>query len=165
VLHGDTRLDAMGYGMMASVQLDRREEFDKLWTYVQGRFAYNDGPRTGYFRFTCSVTEDLCDDVIDTFGVFYVATSLLIAEKRWQDDAGVSRYGEAARRILEALRSKEEQNGGVVEGVLNVFGPSYLPRMVPLEEGKPNISPGSVLPAFFELWGIATGESYWQTVA
>src|SRR5690606_25357848 len=109
------------------------------WTYVQDRFAYHEGPRTGYFRFTCSVTEDTCDDVIDTFGVFYVATSLLIAEKRWQDDAGVSPYGAPARQILDALHLKEVQNRGVVEGVLNVFGPSYLPRMVPLEEGKRNI--------------------------
>src|SRR5690606_33645585 len=58
-----------------------------------------------------------------------------------------------------------EQSGAMAEGVLNVLGTSYLLRMAPVEEGKTNISPGSVFHAVVELWGIAAGESYCQTVA
>ncbi len=165
VLHDDTRLDAMGYGMMIAVQLDRREEFDSLWTYVQERFEYKDGPRKDYYRFNCQLDVDTCDDVIDTYGVFYVATALFIADRRWQDDATTTNYGDAARRIIAALRSKESQNGGVVDGVLNVFAPTYLPRIVPLEGEAEIVATGALLPPFFELWGLATQDNYWQTVA
>ena len=38
--HGDIRTEGFGYAMMIAVQLDKRTEFDRMWTYVKSVLSY-----------------------------------------------------------------------------------------------------------------------------
>jgi len=66
------------------------------------------------------------------------------------------------------MRHKQDQNGGIVDGVTNVFDDdSALPFDVPtadaaaLTVGRPSI----VMPAYYDLWEQATGDPFWSRAA
>lgn len=159
VFHDDTRMDAMGYGMLVLPYFDRQAEFDKLWTTIDSKFRYTNGARSGYFHHSCATDFSTCSDDIDSFGVFYVVTALFIAESRW----GHSKYGSAAEAILTTMRSKEK--GGTVDGVLNQFGDDGLPRRSLFEDELDDVWVGSLMPAFFELWYVNTSDVFWHRAA
>lgn len=160
VLHDDSRMDAMGYGLLLTVQFDDPERFAKLWNTVQNRFRYAEGPRTGFFRFTCAKDFTECSDTIDSFGSYYAVTALLLAAERWNEPS----YFDAAVATLAAARDKEV--GGVAtEGVVNLFSATGVPRQIPLEDEMGTVSPVSLLPAFFEYWHYRTGDAFWALAA
>jgi endo-1,4-beta-D-glucanase Y len=160
VLHDDARMDAMGYGMLLTVQFDEPEMFTRLWNSVQNRFRYAEGPRAGFFRFTCSKDFSECGDAIDSFGSYYVITALLLAAERWSEPS----YFDAAVATLAATRDKEV-DGAATEGVVNLFNARGVPRQVPLEENMGTVSPVALLPAFFEYWHYRTGDAFWGMAA
>ena len=50
----DVRTEGMSYGMMISLQLNKREVFDKLWRWAKTYMAYPaDSPWDGYFCWQC----------------------------------------------------------------------------------------------------------------
>lgn len=160
VLHDDTRMDAMGYGLMLTVQFNEPELFAKLWYTVQNRFRYADGPRKGFYRFACAKDFSECGDSIDSFGSYYAVTALLLAAERWDDP----RYFDAAVATLAATRDKEK-DGKATDGVVNLFSEKGVPRRVPLEKQMGTVSPVSLLPAFFEYWHYRTGDRFWRLAA
>ncbi len=166
VLHNDTRIDALGYGMMFSVQLDHKPEFDKLWTFTKRYLQITDGPSAGYFHWTCDVTGERCQDGPGSFGTFYVTTALFFAEARWGNGEGTYDYGTEARAVLDVMRNKETQNGGVSGGITSLFDPvTFLPQHMPDEEHRRVVNPGALVPGFFEVWAAATGDSFWSASA
>ncbi|MBO6064601.1 MAG: glycoside hydrolase, partial [Bacteroidales bacterium] len=48
----DARTEGMSYGMMVSVQLDKKEEFDRLFRWAKKYMQYQDGPMKGYFAWS-----------------------------------------------------------------------------------------------------------------
>ncbi len=111
------------------------------------------------FHHSCETDFSACSDDVDTFGVFYVVTSLFIAESRW----GGGTYAAAANEMLTTMQSKEAN--GIVEGVLNLFAPDGLPRRSPFEGEAPDVWSGSLMPAFFELWYVYSHDPFWHDVA
>lgn len=160
VLHDDARMDAMGYGMLLTVQFDEPALFAKLWNSVQNRFRYAEGPRRGFFRFTCSKDFSECGDAIDSFGVYYVVTALLLAAERWDEPS----YLDGAVATLSEMRDKEV-DGAPTEGVVNLFTVDGVPRRIPLEDEMGTVSPVALLPAFFEYWRYRTGDTFWGKAA
>lgn len=160
VLHDDSRMDAMGYGMLLTVQFDHPDRFARLWSTVKTHFRYESGPRRGYFRFSCKKDFSECSDVLDSFGSFYVVTALFMAAERWGDDT----YRAEALDVLAAMRDKEV-DGAATEGVLNLFTEVGIPRQVPLVEGAGTVSPVALLPAFFEFWYVQTTDAFWHQAA
>jgi oligosaccharide reducing-end xylanase len=161
VLHDDTRLDAMGYGLMITVQMDRQQEFDKLWTFARNRLLHEDGPYAGYFRSRCDVDGETCDAGAGVFGAFYIATALLFAEGRWGNGTGILNYGAEARARLDVMLHKEAR-----DGVVSLFDETnHLPHFFPDEPNRGFTSPGALTPAFFEFWGAATSEPAWTLAA
>src|SRR5690606_7441033 len=47
VLHSDVRTEGMGYAMMITVQLDKRDYFDRLWSYAKQALPYREGANEG----------------------------------------------------------------------------------------------------------------------
>ncbi len=160
VLHDDARMDAMGYGMLLTVQFDHPDEFARLWETVKAHFRYETGPRTGFFRFSCAKDFSECSDVIDSFGAFYAVTALFMAADRWSDES----YHADALEILAAMRDKEP-NGEPTEDVVNLFNDEGIPRQVPLVDEVGTVSPVALMPAFFELWYVRTQDDFWHTAA
>jgi oligosaccharide reducing-end xylanase len=96
----------------------------------------------------------------------YVVTALLFAEGRWGNSEGVLDYGAQARGYLDVMLNKEELSGGVVQGVTNLFDRDVLlPKHIPVEDSDNQVGVGSVLPAFFEVWGMVTDEPFWFEAA
>jgi len=55
ILHNkEVRTEGVGLAMMIAIQMDKREEFDRLWTYASAVLEYKDGPKRGYFQSTAT---------------------------------------------------------------------------------------------------------------
>ena len=169
ILHNrEVRTEGIGLAMMIAVELDKRTEFDRLWTYANNVARYQDGPRAGYFQSSCDTTMATTGACDDPYGMQQMLMALILANDRWESDSGPVNYEAGAVALLDVMRHKEDQNRGVVDGVTNVFDPdSALPFDVPtadaaaLHIGRPSI----VMPAFYELWAEATGDPFWSRAA
>ena len=51
----DVRTEGMSYGMMVCVQLDRKEEFDRLWKWARTYMYLEGGSGHNYFAWSCAV--------------------------------------------------------------------------------------------------------------
>ena len=48
----DVRTEGMSYGMMVCVQLDKKEEFDRIWKWVKTYMWMSEGEGRYYFRWS-----------------------------------------------------------------------------------------------------------------
>jgi oligosaccharide reducing-end xylanase len=158
LLHDDIRSEGIGLGMMIAVQLDHREEFDKLWRYAAAVLRYDTGPSAGYFRSSCD--DGPCTD---PYGHQEIAMALLFAHGRWGSRSGDIDYGLEALKALDVMWSKEATNGGVVDGVTNLFDlQSLLPVDEPSTTHAGATRPANVKPGYYALWAQATADSRWE---
>lgn len=161
VLHGDVRSEGIGLGMLIALELDRRDELDKLWTFAAAALRYQSGPNRGYFRSTCS--DGPC---ADPYGHQTLTMALLFAHGRWGSHSGRIDYGSEALRLLDVMWNKQQQNGGVVDGVTNLFdASSSLAVDEPTSARASATRPANVMPGYYALWAQATGDSRWLTAA
>jgi endo-1,4-beta-D-glucanase Y len=150
----DIRSEGMSYGMMIAVQLDRKAEFDALWNWAKTHMQYQSGPREGYFQWQCRPGGCTQGAVPASDGEEYFATALFFAAHRWGSGTGIYNYEAEANRILDTMLHKEEMNGGVVEGVTNMFNRAERQVVfVPVGNAASFTDPSYHLPAFYELWG------------
>ena len=167
ILHNkEIRTEGMGLGMMIAVQLDKREEFDRLWTFASSVLERENGAGRGYFQSHCDTptTTEPCDD---PYGEQQMVTALIFAHDRWGSTTTID-YETEALELLNVMRHKEDENGGIVDGVTNTFDTSTaLPFTVPTDMaaaqsfGRPSI----VMPAYYDLWAQATGDAFWTRAA
>ena len=165
--NNDIRTEGFGYAMMIAVQLDKRTEFDRMWTYVKAVRSYPmTEPSGGYFRSSCdSVPPAEAVSCNDPFGHAQFVTALLFAKDRW-GITGKHDYGVDALALLDVMRHKEVINGGIVNGVTNTFDQeTALPFDVPEVQAAGVSRPSIVMPAFYELWGQATHDQFWTRAA
>jgi len=167
ILHNhEPRTEGMGLGMMIAVEMDKRDEFDRLWTYAKAMLEQKEGPRRGYFQSSCDkpdATTMACDD---PYGMSQMATALIFAHGRWRSDSGPVDYEKGAVELLTVMRHKQDENGGIVGGVTDVFDaesglPFTNPTAVSDDVGRPSI----VMPAYYTLWAKATGDPFWERAA
>ena len=157
-LHGDVRTEGIGLAMMICIELDKRAEFDRLWTYADRHMKQTVPPRRGYFESRCDTllaTTVPCDD---PYGEQQMVTALIFAHDRWGSKTGPVDYEAGAVALLDVMRHQEDKNGGVVAGVTNTFDsttalPYHLPEVAAPVVGRPSI----VMPAYYDLWAEATG--------
>lgn len=50
----DVRTEGMSYGMMIAVQLDKKEEFDRIWKWTKEHMYMQTGENAGYFAWSCN---------------------------------------------------------------------------------------------------------------
>ena len=159
VAEEDIRTDALGYGLLITVELDRPDEFARLWTYGKEHLQYKSGAREGYLYWHCPETDTGCPD---PNGMQYAAVALSFAGKRWGNDD----YRADAAALLEVLLHREDLNGGVAEEVYGVFDEtSHLVRVTPVGFSPVGYS-SALLPAFTDLWAEGAGRDgqEWQAI-
>ena len=124
----DVRTEGMSYGMMISLQLDKREVFDKLWRWAKTYMAYPaDSPWDGYFCWQCALDGTQIGQSNASDGEIYFVTALFLAAKKW----GEPQYAAEANEILHKVTSKD----GKKTGIYNLFDDSTrLVTFVPNEE-------------------------------
>ncbi|MES1174413.1 MAG: glycosyl hydrolase family 8 [Myxococcales bacterium] len=157
VLHDDVRSEGIAVCMVVAVELDKRDEFDKLWTYAQAKLEQKTGPGSGYFN-------SICDDstaCFDPYGMQQFVTALLFAHGRWGSSSATP-YGSQALSLLAELKDKESNNGGVVNNVASVFDATTA-----LAREQPNLATAGYtraslqMPGAYQLWAQASGDPFW----
>lgn len=163
ILHDDVRTEGIGYAMMICVELDKRDEFDRLWRYADAVLRYHSGPEAGYFRSSCD-TATSSEACLDPFGHQQILMALIFAHDRW-GDSGID-YQSAAQRALHVLQNKVRDNGGVRDGITDmVDADTHLFTDVPLTSAAGVSRPSIEMPAFYDLWAQATADPFWSDAA
>lgn len=158
----DARTEGMSYGMMMCVQLDRKEEFDRLWKWAKTYMWLDSGENEGYFAWSCAVdgTKNAYGPAPD--GEEYFAMALFFASHRWGDGEGIFAYEKEAKEILRACLHKGE-HGRAGEPMWNRDNHQIL--FVP---GCPFTDPSYHLPHFYDLfakWACQEDQEFWKEAA
>ncbi|WP_242123480.1 glycosyl hydrolase family 8 [Sphingobium sp. Sx8-8] len=166
----DIRSEGMSYGMMIAVQMNRKAAFDALWNWAATHMRYRQGPRAGYFRWTCQPSGCARDAVPASDGEEYFATALIMASARWGNGRGIYDYAAQADALLTTMLHKEAMNGGVVDGVRSLFSAEHGQVVfVPVGGAATFTDPSYHLPAFYELWARFAPEpkdrARWREIA
>jgi len=166
ILHGkEIRTEGMGLAMMITVELDKREEFDKLWRYADAKLRVTTGPNAGYFRSRCQGLV-APEDCLDPYGLQQMLMALVFAHGRWGSDTGTVNYELEALELFELIRNKEQMNGGIVDGVTDTFdAETKLVFDFPNTSAASYTRPSLEFPAFYELWAQATGDPFYAEAA
>ena len=161
-LHNDIRTEGVALGMNIAVQLGRQNEFDRLWTYARAFQQITSGAAQGYYSSFCEDTTGAAVGCVDPFGYEQFVTALLFANDRWGSNTGAIDYASEAARLFNVMRLKEQDNGGVVNGVTDTFDPATrLAYDVPNVSAAGETRPAVVMPGYYALWRQATGDPFW----
>ena len=168
IYHDDVRTEGIGYAMLIAVELYKRDELDRLWTYAKSTLQIADGPASGYFTSFCDLDAGTVD-CLDPFGLQQMLMALILAHERYTRAGaavGPVDYQTDAKRLLALMRHKQDQNGGVVDGVTDTFDDSShlvfdVPNVSAAGVGRPAIE----MPAYYDLWAQATGDPFWTSAA
>jgi oligosaccharide reducing-end xylanase len=163
--NGDVRTEGMSYGMMIAVQLDKQEEFNRLWKWAMTNMYQSDGPFEGYFSWHCTMDGKKLDSGPASDGEEWFVTALLFASARWGDGEGMFDYGTHARSILNTMLHKSDEDNGLAT---SMFDPKeYQVVFVPKGKYALFTDPSYHLPAFYELWARWTDvePAFWSQAA
>ncbi|AHM61149.1 glycoside hydrolase family protein [Flammeovirgaceae bacterium 311] len=173
VFHNDIRSEGMSYGMMISVQLDKKEEFDALWNYALSYMYISDPahPSEGYFAWSLKRDGTPNSETPAPDGEEYFVMALYFASARWGDGEGRYNYKAWADKILTAMRHHPVKTGPTIKGNKTV-GPMVNEKhkmilFVP-QPHRDFTDPSYHLPHFYELWarqGPEGDRAFWAAAA
>ena len=170
IANNDVRSEGVSYGMMIAVQLDKKEEFDRLWKFAKTYMQHQSGPRKGYFAWQVEATPPyaVMDPNSAPDGEEYMAMSLFFAAHRWGNGTGIFHYEAEARQLLYDMLNLETRNGGVVDQLRNMFDKNRKQVVfVPRGDLADFSDPSYHLPAFYKLWSFwaDTDKQFWADAA
>ncbi len=93
----DARTEGMSYAMMMCVQMDMKNEFDRVWKWARTYMYMEDGYNKGYFAWSCKTDGTKNDHGPAPDGEEFFAMSLFFASHRWGDGEGIFNYSQEAR--------------------------------------------------------------------
>ncbi|MBQ7864576.1 MAG: xylanase, partial [Lachnospiraceae bacterium] len=160
--NNDARTEGMSYGMMICVQLNMKEEFDRLWKWAKTYMWMETGYNEGYFAWSCATDGTKNADGPAPDGEEFFAMSLFFAAHRWGNGEGIFNYEAEAKEILRACLHKG-QNGRVGVPMWNLENKQIL--FVP---GIDYTDPSYHLPHFYELfalWAYEEDRPFWKEAA
>ncbi len=150
VNNGDVRSEGMSYGMMIAVQMDKQEEFNRLWNWAKTYLYWAEGPHAGYFSWQALPDGTRLDSNSAPDGEIWMATALFFAAARWGNGAGIYDYEAEANAILQAMLSKSGQNT-LVTDMFNAE--HHMVVFVPqLGQISQFTDPSYHTPHYFDLW-------------
>lgn len=157
----DARTEGMSYGMMMCVQMDKKEEFDRLWKWSKTYMWMPEGVNAGYFAWSCKT-----DGTKNSFGPApdgeeYFAMALFFASRRWGDGEGIYDYSREAKNILQECVHKGEEGTGYPMWEKT----NKLIKFIPNCDFS---DPSYHLPHFYELFSLWAGEEdslFWKEAA
>jgi len=170
----DVRTEGMSYGMMISVQLDKKAEFDALWNWAKSYMYIGDPkhPSYGYFSWSCKTDGSPNEETAAPDGEEYFVMSLYFAAHRWGNGAGIYNYQSQADELLHTMRHRVKMSGPTKFGLRTVANEvdedAKMIRFVPGVERGTFTDPSYHLPAFYELWarwGPQEDRAFWAEAA
>jgi oligosaccharide reducing-end xylanase len=172
IYENDVRSEGMSYGMMITVQMDKKAEFDALWNWSK-TYMYHDDPKHpsyGFFSWQMRRDGTAMDEGPAPDGEEYFAMALYFAANRWGNGKGIYDYKAAADRLLTDMVHRQPITGTTSRGRT-----ARGRKMVNDEQAMilfvPNVNytdPSYHLPAFYELWsrwGPEADRAFWARAA
>jgi oligosaccharide reducing-end xylanase len=164
--NGDVRTEGMSYGMMIAVQLDKQEEFNRLWKWTKTYMVQSDGPYQGYFAWHCTIDGEKLDSNPAPDGEEWFVTALLFASDRWGAGQGIFDYGAQAQEILDTMIHKEDTKNDLATNMFNLEQKQvvFVPK---IGRDSSFTDPSYHLPAYYELWSRAAtrDNQFWRQAA
>ena len=158
----DVRTEGMSYGMMVCVQMNKKEEFDRLWKWVRTYMYIENGPNKNYFVWSCGLDGSKNADGPAPDGEEYFAMALFFASARWGDGEGIFYYGAEAKAILrECVHKGEASHPGEP-----MWEPSN--KLIKFVPGFDFSDPSYHLPHFYELFAKNADpcdRTFWEQAA
>ncbi len=104
--NNDARTEGMSYGMMISVELNKKREFDAIWNWAHTYMLITDpkNPSVGYFAWSMDTDGTPRSTSAAPDGEEYFAMSLYFAARRWGNGKGIYNYQAEADKILRGMR-------------------------------------------------------------
>lgn len=181
IQHTDVRSEGMSYGMMITVQLNKKAEFDALWNWSMTHMYHSDPkhPSYGFFSWQMRYDGTAMSEMPAPDGEEYYAMALLFAANRWGNGKGIYNYKEQADRLLHNMVHRAVITGPAGRRPATI-GPevSLDPPMILFSPvgNNPSSSVGNTistdasyhLPAFYELWarwGPQEDRAFWARAA
>lgn len=154
VNNNDVRSEGMSYGMMLCVQLDKQEEFNKLWKWAKTNMQHKSGAREGYFAWKLNRNGGIMDDNTASDGEEYFIMALMFASNRWGNGDGIYNYEAEANYIIKNCFNKPMEEYPY-SGITNLFDMTEKQiTFVPYASAATFTDPSYHLPAFYELWAM-----------
>lgn len=175
--NSDVRSEGMSYGMMIAVQLDKKAEFDRLWTWTKTYMYNEDGSYAGYFSWHNTPDGAVIDANPASDGEEWFVTALFFAAARWGNGEGIYNYQAEANAILHTMLHKDEDNSPMAT---NMFDPETKMVVFVPQAGQVSTftDPSYHLPHYYELWArwadadnefwhdaAAISRDFWKTTA
>lgn len=160
--NNDVRTEGQSYGMMIAVQLNHKDEFDKLWRWAKKYMQHQGGDWDGFFAWQCKTNGEIIDNTCAPDGEEYFITALFFAGNRWGNDGEIN-YNAEAQNILEKIMNKKGSGG-----VNNMFHPTnYTVVFAPNWDNIKFGDPSYCLPGFMELWArwTTSNKEFWANTA
>ncbi len=158
----DVRTEGMSYGMMFCVQMDKKEEFDRIWTWAKRYMEIKEGRHAGYFAWSLNPDGTRRSQGPAPDGEEFFAMALFFASHRWGDGPEPYDYSRQARELLRICVHKGEDGS---EG-RPIWDPeTKLIRFVPDVDFT---DPSYHLPHFYELfslWASPEDSIFWAGAA
>lgn len=114
--NNDARTEGMSYGMMMSVQLDHKEEFDRIWKWAKSNMFLSEGVNRGFFCWSNALDGSKNANGPAPDGEEYFAMALIFASHRWGDGEGIFNYSKEAKELLHSMIRVEEVIDGQKRG-------------------------------------------------
>ncbi len=159
----DVRTEGMSYAMMMSVQLDKKEVFDRIWKWTKTYMWMEAGRNKGYFAWSVLPNGVKNSDGPAPDGEEFFAMALFFASNRWGDGEGIYHYSNEAKAILHECLHKGERAEDEGKPMWNPE--NRLIKFVPEWEFS---DPSYHLPHFYELFALWANEIdrlFWKEAA
>jgi len=154
--NNDVRSEGQSYAMMAAVQMDNKDVFDRVWKWSKTYMWLPEGKNAGYFAWSVGL-----DGVKNAWGPapdgeLFFAMALFFAANRWGDGEGIFNYTKEAQDILHAMVHNEEP----------MYNPeNKLIKFVPnLEISDPSYHCAH-FHELFALWANEADRPFWKEAA
>ena len=170
----DVRTEGMSYGMMITVELNKKAEFDAIWNWAKTYMYISDpkAPSYQFFAWSCKTDGTHNSEGAAPDGESYFVMALLFAANRWPGGKGIYDYHAEAENLLTAMVHRAVitapgKNGPDSVGpMVNLDPPMilFVPEIMP----QPFTDPSYHLPAFYELWarwGPEEDRDFWAKAA
>ena len=177
VKNHDARTEGMSYGMMIAVQFGEKDIFDRLWRWSKKYMQHQEGPREGYFAWSCKTDGTRNAEGAASDGELYYITALLFASNRWGDRTGIN-YKAEAQHILNSIQPRDfkdarppRQFPGMPPSSGKIFLIDPETRLItftPDGFGQRFTDPSYHIPAFYEVWAKYADDgraNYWLDCA
>jgi oligosaccharide reducing-end xylanase len=147
----DVRSEGMSYGMMIAVQMNKKEEFDRIWKWTKTYMYQKDGGYKGYFAWHCKTdgTQLAANPASD--GEVWFVMALFFADARWGSGEGIFNYRAEAQSILDVALNAKELGGELATNLFDSETKQVV--FVPQLGNNSKFTDASYhMPHFYELW-------------